>query len=482
MKKLILLLVTLALLAALLALGACAGGGDSTTETRQELQDRAANGGTASPQQGQATGTRQDGDRDLGGMVINIATWWSDVSTDTVEPRSAAERARWEDRRAMEERYNFKIREVRYGSWHDVRDEVQQQILAQNRDFQVWVIEPTWFATNHRQRLFAPIPEHLFENDYGIEWNHSLIDLTKRDGVPHGFAHGVEMAGGVYFNKRLLEDAGLPRDYPFTLQAEGNWTWETFTDLARQLSRDLDGDDIIDTWALTTFHKDFLEHALASNGASFATVDPETGMFTNNTNTDAFRETIDWLVRLRSERLAMHEDDIGGEWDSFIQMFNDGQGAMRVAGNYVAGNITLRDDWGFVAFPRGPRSDTHNAWVSYNVHVIPQFYSEQEVDDIMFAMSKWIRPLEDDDPDDWMDEAFSNHRDERSVEDTMVKYTRNPDLQTMPAHMMMSGLGDTLDTLFAFKVWVDGNDASVIIEEGQLVWDAFLDDLNSDMR
>jgi len=453
----------------MLALNACGGKGNDVTENPQEnaaQNNFAANDSPA--------------ERDLGGMEINIATWWADECTDTIEPRSFAERARWDDRREMEKRYNFKMRYVRYGGWHDVRDEVQQNLLAQNRDFQMWVVEPTWFATHHRQQLFAPIPEKHFQDDYGIDWNHSLIELTKRDGNPHGFASGVEMAGGVYFNKRLLEDAGQPRDLPFTLQAENNWTWDTFLDLARHLSRDFDGDGINDTWALTTFHKDFLSYALASNGAAFATVDPTTGKFVNATNTDAFRETIEWVVQLRDERLAMHEDDVGGEWDVFIQMFNDGQGAMRAAANYVAGNITLDDEWGFVSFPRGPRSDKHFAWVSQNINIIPHFYTADEIDKIMFAMQKWIRPLEDDDPDDWMDDAFSNHRDPRSVEDTMVNFTRNPNLQVMPAHNMMSGLGDTLDKLFAFRVWV-GNEASVIIEEGQLVWDAFLSDLNGDM-
>jgi ABC-type glycerol-3-phosphate transport system substrate-binding protein len=413
---------------------------------------------------------------------INIATWWASECTDTIEPVSFTERARWDDRREMEQKYDFKIRYVRYGDWHAVRNNVQQELLSQNRDIQVWILEPTWFATHHRNNLFAPIPMRHFDDDYGIEWNRSLIDLTMRDGIPYGFAHGVSMAGGVYFNKRLLEDAGQPRDLPFILQAENNWTWQTFTELAHQLSRDLTSRGINDTWALTTFHKDFLGYALASNGAAFATIDPETGRFVNATNTDAFRETLEWVVQLRDENLTMHESDIGGEWNAFINMFNDGQGAMRVAGNYVAANIypLLKDDWGFVAFPRGPRADRHYTWVSQDINVIPHFYTEEEIDKIMFALQKWIRPLDDDDPDDWIYEAYTNHPDRRSVDETMVNFTRNPELQIMPAHMMMSGLGETLDSLFAYKVWT-GNEASVIIEEGQLEWDAFISDLNSDM-
>jgi len=463
MKKHLILAVCAAFL---MGITACGNGNGEVVEEQ---------GGT------QGTGGADGEIRDLGGMVINIANWWTDECTETADrDTSISARARWDDRQAMEERYNFRIRYVRYGGWQDVRNDIQQQLLAENRDYQVWSVDRRWFTTHHNQGLFAPIPMRHFQDDYGIEWNHSMIELSMRDGVPHGFAHGVEMAGGVYFNMRLLEEAGLPRDLPFQLQAENNWTWETFTDMARHLSIDEDGDGTMDRWAITTFHQDFLDAALASNGAAFATIDPETGHFVNATNTDAFRETLEWLVQLRDEMLTMHEQDVGGQWDVFRQMFNDGLGAMRIAGNYVAGAEvfpSLDDEWGFVAFPRGPRSDRHYSWVTPDFMVIPHFYSEQEIDDIMFAMQKWIRPLEDDDPDDWIFEARDVHRDPRSVNETMVNFTRNPDLQVMPAHVMLPGLGETLDDLFAWNVWT-GNEASVIIEEAQLVWDAFLADVN----
>jgi len=418
-------------------------------------------------------------ERDLGGMEINIAQWFTDECTCTAEPVSAAERARWDDRREMEERYNFKIRYVRYGSWHDVRDDVRDQLLAQNRDFHMWVVEPTWFATHHSQRLFAPIPMYNFEDDYGIEWNQSILELTSRDGQPHGFASGIEMAGGVYFNMRLLEEAGVPRDLPFTLQRENTWTWDAFTEMAIPLNRDLTGDGITDLWAITAFHQDVLAHALASNGAAYVVINPETGRFENATNTDAFREALSWVVHLDELGLTFVEDE-GDSWDMFIPMFNDAQGAIRVAGNYVAGNIfpELADPWGFVAFPRGPRMDRHYAWVQQNFNVIPHFFDDDEVDDIMFAIRKWIRPLPEDDPDDWILEAEAVHRDLRSVEETMVNFTRNPDLHVMPAHAMMPALGHMLGENFAWRVW-RGNDPSVIIDEAQQVWDTFIDRVNN---
>jgi hypothetical protein len=418
-------------------------------------------------------------DEGLGGLEINIANWWTDESVATADPESHSMRVRWDHRADMEEQYDFTMRYVRYGGWHDVRDDVSQQILAENRAYQMWVVQPAWFATHHAQSMFAPIPMEHFEEGLGIEWNRSLIELTMRDNNPHGFNAGTEQAAGVYFNMRLLEEAGLEADLPFRLQAENNWTWDTFLDMLRTLA--LAGDDgtgIRTSWAITGFHKDMLSYALASNGAAFARVDPVTGRFYNTTDEDAFRETIEFMVQLRSEMLAMHEDDIGGPWNAFIQMFDDGQGGVRPAAHYVAGNLQLNDPWGFVAFPRGPRSDRHYAWVSQNIYTIPYFYTEEEVASFMFAYHMWHMPLDDDDPNDWVFDEYPTHPQIRSVDETMVNFTRNASLQLVPAHDMMPGLSDTLDHLFAFRVWV-GYDASQIIEEGQLVWDAFLDRVNN---
>ena len=476
MKKFLFLALVLGLTMALAACGGDDGGGGGDVATGAPADTGAAAEEAATPEEADLP------ERDLGGLEIVIGNWWTDESTATVDPQSAMERLRWDDRAYLEQRYNFTIRMEPVGDWTTTRDMMPFEIAAGNRDIQIWVTEPSWFGTMHGQSLFAPIPMRHFENS-DVNWNQSILQNTMRDGNPHGFSVGIEFAGGIYFNMRLFEEAGLPADYPFQLQAEGNWTWDTFTDIARQLTRDVDNDGINDTWGITTFNDDFLQRALASNGAAYVGIDPATGAFINTTNTPQFLETITWVVQLRQEMIVMHEDDIGAEWNFFIDAFNTGVGAMRSAGHYVASAQilpNLTDPWGFVSFPRGPSAGGgHYSWVASNINAIPHFYTEQEIDDFMFAMSLWNRPLEGEEDDDWMFGEYARHADPRSVDETMVNFTRNPYLQIMPAHQMIPG-GIDIGPNWAWRVWGD-NEAATIVEEAMQILNERLAQVNTQL-
>ena len=425
--------------------------------------------------------------RDLGGITIVIGNWWSDASTATIEPTTAAERRRWEDRAMLEELHNFTIVERRMGDWGQVRDMLPLEISAGNREVQIWQMEPSWFASMHGQNFFAPIPLNNFNQIAGVNWNRNVINETTRNNAAYAFAVGDLSAGGVFFNMRLFEEAGLPGDLPFTLQAEGRWTWEEFTNVARRLSRDTNNDGIIDTWAITAFHSDMIDRAMASNGANYVGRDAN-GHFTNTTNTPQFLEVISWMVQLREEMLAAHENDFGGQWNYFIDAFNSGQGAMRIAavGEATTINNNLRDPWGFVAFPRGPSGRPgHYSWVGTNFMAIPSYYTAEEVDAFMFAFNLWNRPLAEDDPDDWKYSEYARHYDPRSVDETMVNWTRNPNYHIISPSALVAG-GIDQGPNWGWRVWVANlggshPTAATIVEEASPRLDNRLAEANAIM-
>jgi len=89
----------------------------------------------------------------------------------------------------------------------------------------------------------------LLLDDY-IERDQEEIDLA--DFYPealmgsraggHFYGLPLDIVGwAVYYNRGMFDAAGLP--YP-----DKSWTWETFLDIARNLTRDLDGDGIVDQY------------------------------------------------------------------------------------------------------------------------------------------------------------------------------------------------------------------------------------------
>ncbi|HOP94164.1 MAG TPA: extracellular solute-binding protein [Dictyoglomaceae bacterium] len=55
----------------------------------------------------------------------------------------------------------------------------------------------------------------------------------------------------LYYNKEKFEMAGLPD--PLDLYKQGKWTWDTFFDLGKQLTQDVNGDGKIDQYAYTSW-------------------------------------------------------------------------------------------------------------------------------------------------------------------------------------------------------------------------------------
>jgi hypothetical protein len=476
------LLLSALLLAGALAFTAC--GSDDAGGTAEN----GGAGGNGGPAQ-----TVQDDtppERTLGGMQIVIGNWWSDYDTDAFEPRNDNERLRLEDRLRVQERYDFRIRERNLGGHSAVQTMAAIHHTTGEREVHIWILEPPTWGTFHENRLVAPIPIDLFHEGeaMGIHWNWEMLDWSTRGGNPHGWAANISPgAGGVYWNMRHFEEIGLPGDYLFTLQANNEWTWDKFVELGLQLTRDLTGDGIMDTWALTTFHRDLFPRALASNNAAFIDVDPATGDFVNATTRPEFMEALEWVVSLRELNIAAMEWDFGdAEWNYFVDAFNNGIGAMRVAGHYVAGAHVmphLRDAWGFAAFPRGPRADHHYAFNRDQFMSISAAFNEQEVRDIMFAYLRWIRPLEgiDAGDDDWMIDQFANFYDMRSVTETMANFTRNFDLHRLPLHEMVPGGMPDADW-FAFRVWNDLHTPAYILDAAQAIWEDELVRVNNAMR
>ena len=479
-RKFLSLLLVALLVASVLMVPACSNNNDDPTPPAVTNQsDPAPTPAQTTDNNDPATETPEAPARDLGGMVITIGNWWGGYDTDTYEPNTLEGEARLLDRIYIQERYNFTMREVQLGGWGEIQELATMSIIAGDPAASIFILQPDWFAAMNAQGMFAPLDFVDFADTTDYTWNQTIIDATRVNGVPYGWTREIQQGGGVFYNMRLFEEAGLDRYLPFDLQARGEWTWDKFVEISHQLTRDINNDGINDTWAMATFSSDILPLALASNRAQYIGRD-ENGNFYNATNTPQFMEALSFVNSLQHEIGILMPQPPDSEWNWFDHAFHNGQVAMRTSGEWAASGINdnLDDDFGFVTFPVGPSGDTHRFMGNANVFCIPSTFSPEEVEAIMFAYMLWQRPLPGfDDPDGWKAGRYLVHSTPRSVDETIALFSRDGSRMSPAFHGWIPAFEEGPN--FSWRMWHEGSDPAQIVEEAQQRLNEWIADANN---
>jgi len=87
----------------------------------------------------------------------------------------------------------------------------------------------------------------------------------------------------------------------------------------------------------------------------------------------------------------------------------------------------MKDDWGYVVFPKGPRQKDYRFPTDGNVLVIPATFKPAEVEKILYAINLWSMPV----TDNWKEGLYGSFRDRRAVDETMAIYSQ-PEKQGLP--------------------------------------------------
>lgn len=418
-------------------------------------------------------------DAALKGMDIVIGNWWADWDVATRKANSDAEEKLIEYRARIQKEYGFKIREKNISSWEQMAQLAATSIMSGKPAAQVFLLQPNWAMMLYNRKLLFPVSDIKainFSSTKPIEWNQDVARAFTFNGKAYAFSIGYgtsQHANGVFFNKRLLEEAGIKPELPYDLQKAGTWTWDAFIDLCKKLTRDKNNDGIVDTYAMTAdLSTEMLDAIVASNGANYIDKD-RSGKFVNATGRPEFLQALQYAVRLNREGVLMPRPEISN-WDWYKPTFHDGKVAMMVAQQYVAQELrSMTDDWGFVLFPKGPAAKDYRYSSDENVMVIPGTYSAAEVEKILHAVQLWHTPV-DDDPDAWKDDQYSIYRDSRAVDETLAMI-RNPKYGSMKNYVFIPGLerGD-----IAWAMWWWEGDPAQLVESVSQSWNALINDAN----
>ncbi|WP_461247438.1 extracellular solute-binding protein, partial [Treponema sp. R6D11] len=293
----------------------------------------------------------------------------------------------------------------------------------------------------------------------------------------YAFSEGYgdsEHAACVFFNKRLFREAGLDSNLLYDLQKKGEWTWDKFMEVAKKLTRDVNNDGITDIYAMTCdLSSEILDAFVSSNGAMYVDKD-KNGMLVNASNRPEFLEAVRFYLQLRDAKVMKPKPP--GEttpWNWFIPEFNDGRVAMRIDQQYLATNDlrTMKDDWGMVLPPKGPRAKNYVVFNDDNVRVIPaKGYTKEQIDAIIWAYQAWVTPPDDN----WKNETYPKYRDRRAVDET-VAMIRDQKLWQWKYHLHVPGLQRGG---IAWEIWYNDGEPAQLVEKVQNSWNALIMDAN----
>ncbi|ONI44071.1 hypothetical protein AN641_08360 [Candidatus Epulonipiscioides gigas] len=414
--------------------------------------------------------------RDLGGMDIVLGAWGDLIEPE--EKKSAQEEATWEFRNNNMEKYNYTFAQKSVGAWDELLELLSTSTMAGEPAAEIFRIHANFIGAARDSGLLYDLATLDALDLSDPKWSQPLIEtMTVGDSV-YGVCQFGRPARVIFFNKRLFEESGLDPDILYDLQASGEWTWDKFMEISKQLTHDTDNDGVNDTYALIMNQSVFANAAVFSNGGSYVGKDENGAYFYNITSPESMAG-LEWAT----EYWATEYDVRPSHWNGHKEMFYTGQAAMYLGSEWECTTLTpelMIDDWGMVAFPKGPNATEHMAIFIDDAYVIPSSFTKKEAENIAFAYNLWTEPSpEYDFEDSWKSSLYPLYRDERAIEETIVML-REPGIGVSDYSTLIAGnikTGQLVEDIYWGKMT-----AAESVEAQQSIWQAELDKMNTKLK
>lgn len=298
--------------------------------------------------------------------VITIGVWWDMYydSTHTAMEDNPSYSGNLSDEmmfdvvELVEEKYNVEFQYVNL-TYSGVKESINTSILAGTPDCDIYLCELSFGIAAAMNGLAVDLST-ILDDDADILSDQTVLSyLDMGDGKVCLMkqvlgANVVEATYPLAFNKQLLDEANLedPRD----LYARGEWTWDKFVEYCQILTKDTDGDGVVDQYGFTGFKEDVVAQLLMSNGAAIASGK------TQGLTDSATIEALDFYSKLYNEYNVCAPYPAEDNGDVTRYQYRDGNiafwpGAAWISGangDYdAAGGNMLGFDTVFVQWPVG---------------------------------------------------------------------------------------------------------------------------------
>lgn len=420
-------------------------------------------------------------DRDLGGMEIIIGDWYSEEGDPY--PKNIYEEKTAQYRQEVFAKYNFTADKRAVAEWGSMEETYVNTVMGAKPAAHVFELDYRFISTPMSYGLFYDLAT-LEEFDFSEErWNDSVRTLMTKGDHIYGMSPEANVpGGGLVWNKRLFEEAGVDPHLLYDLQATDEWTWDMFRDVCAALTRDENGDGITDVYALTGDGAEIVRCLVASTGEDFFTKDAE-GNIHNNMASESVLAAMEFATELYTAGYVMPQWS-DSNWDYYIQAFQEGKAAMTFSEEYRcerngAYGDFMEDEVGFVLPPKPEYAAPYHSYVNNTVYVIPSCYDAETASRIAFAFNVYTMATPGyDDPDDWIERYYAYFGEERAVEET-IAFFANADRVFYPLDTLVSDdyqLEKDLLWKYPFTTETPKERVEAIRES----WDTFLEEINQE--
>ena len=418
---------------------------------------------------------------DFGGRTVWIYDWWSsddeNHSARSKEP-SEEEALTYAYRDWLEKTYNCKIVESALSDWAGNPSELANMVMnGDDSKLCLVAVAADFEGTPLANDLYMPWTIDLT----GEKWNKAALDVMTKDGKVYGVHVGkTEPRSCIFFNKRVLTEAGIDPESIYDAQQDGTWTWDMMLEIMETVQRDVDNDGIIDIWGLTGSGDDLATGLVFSNKAAFFDHNEE-GKLVIAANS---QEALDALQMRKTmwENYAAPQPE-GSNWDWFKDFWEQGTTAFYAGQTWQGFNPNaemsdMEDEWGAVMYPKGPNAETYLAMACDNIYGIPNVYDDetslkiQQIYDLYTNNTPGV-----DEEDSWIGDKYL-YTDERAVDETYAMMREDEHAVANKTYL----LGSTNDVLGSALLWgpIGSMTPAEAVESATPVWQDMLDVFNGD--
>ena len=418
---------------------------------------------------------------DFGGQTIYVYDYWSASFERAAEP-TEEQQAQYDYRDWIEATYNCKIVQIAKGDWGSNATELVNFVGAPDGTLCLFILPPDFVGGPMGNNALAPWNgEGAIVDMTSDHWNSATVDFMSANGVVYGVSTGnSEPRQCLYFNKRVLEEAGIDWNTIYDMQADGTWTFDAFEALLKQIQKDVDNDGVIDIYGMTGSNVDMYRVAVFSNGGCFFDYD-ENGNLAIAAGSDNTLEALAWAKDVWNT--YGYQQPADGSWDYYKEAWKQGFCGFYMYQTYGGFNdnsemADMADEWGCVAFPVGPKGTPggYTNVVSDNVTVIPNVYDAETVAKLAYIYQLWTTATPGyDDEDSWIGNKY-NFTDDRAVDETYAML-RQPEHCSADKCLYLGSVNDVEGSDYLWNL--GGSTPAALLESKSPVWQGLLDAFNS---